>query len=178
MEAKRIAELPNRHSFRKERILCSFSFNQQVQPGLHHRPGFSLRGAAVYWSLWQLWQPQRLGRMVPERVWTGTRPGAQWLHNDATQRVPGLGGGATGGSQSLECHCPQPPWGPRLFVFGCSPPSQALPACCCCPLSMCSAYFARICVCVFFFNCSSDVQEKIRKADQPVRPALPLSDPK
>lgn len=60
---------------------------------------------------------------------------------------------------------PQPPCtGPLLFTFGCSPPSQALPACCCCSMSTRTSYFISVhFFFAFFFDSSSDVQEKIIK---------------
>lgn len=72
---------------------------------------------------------------------------------------------------------PQPPSGPLPFIFGCSLPSQALPACCCCPTSAWSSFFVSMQLLVFFLNRSSDVQEKIRKANQPVRQHFLLLTP-
>lgn len=139
--------------------------------------------AVVCWSVWHLWQPQGMGRMVPEMVWTGTRPSGSageargwWLHHDTTRRVPGLCGGAAGESVTRTSLHPQPLSGPLPFVFGCSLPSQALPACCCCPTSTWSSYFVSMQL-LFFLDRSSDVQEKIIKANQPVRQHFLLLTP-
>lgn len=162
------------HSFWKERILFTFSLNQQIQLGLDHRTSSTFRVAVVCW-------PQGLTRMVPERFWTGTRPagsageaGGWWLHNDTIGRVPGLSGGAIplpldGKSvtcMSLRLQPPSTDWVRCLWVLS----TQPGPSC----LSLLFHVYADFILYVHAFLCIflrqfTDAQEKIIKADQPVR---------
>lgn len=133
---------------------------------------------------WHPWRPQGTGRMMPGGVWTGTRPAGSageaegwWLNNDAIWRVPRLNGGAAWESQSLECCClPSCLLDPCCSSMGALQPGQVLPACCCCPTSTRSSFCLHAFLC-FFFDGSSDVQEKRIKASESVKQAFLLSEP-
>lgn len=124
-------------------------------------------------------QPRGAGRMVPERVWAGARPagragqaGGRRLTNATPRAV--WRKERLRKVRSLECHSiPSHRLAPGRSS-GFAPPSQAF-------LPLAAASRPRVlhimspclfvCVC-FFFDGSSDVQEKIIKADRPGREAF------